>query len=326
MHSPFGRVLRAIRDDEDVAAVAGKHVLAFKVKAFAVGAAVLGVAGALYAHETSYIAPDIFAPLLTLNIILALVAGGVGNNAGAVLGAVLIVVLLEGTRFAAPFLPFLAPAQIAAVRELLVSGLLLVILRVLPAGIVPERIVDVMSCPRARSSQSPYSSRSRVFSTLPVAVCGSSSTNTTSSGSHHLAILSDRNASISSLVTVGTLLAMHQQQRPLLPARMARGDHRGLQHRGMAHRQVLDLDRADPLAARLDHVLGAVGDGDEPIRVHVRHVAGAEPAVIVHHLAAGALEIARQHPRPAHLDLADRSARRAAIRCPSSSTMRTSAP
>jgi branched-chain amino acid transport system permease protein len=138
--SPFGRVLRAIRDDEDVAAVAGKHVLAFKVNAFAIGAAVLGLAGALYAHETSYIAPDIFAPLLTLNIILALVAGGIGNNTGAVLGAVLIVVLLEGTRFAAPFLPFLAPAQIAAVRELLVSVLLLVVLRILPAGIIPERL------------------------------------------------------------------------------------------------------------------------------------------------------------------------------------------
>jgi branched-chain amino acid transport system permease protein len=138
--SPFGRVLRAIRDDEDVAAVAGKHVLAFKVKAFAVGAAVLGVAGALYAHETSYIAPDIFAPLLTLNIILALVAGGIGNNAGALLGAVLIVALLEGTRFAAPYLPFLAPAQVAAVRELLVSVLLLIILRILPDGIVPERV------------------------------------------------------------------------------------------------------------------------------------------------------------------------------------------
>ena len=139
-HSPFGRVLRAIRDDEDVAAVAGKHVLAFKVQAFAVGAAVLGLAGALYAHETSYVAPDLFAPLLTLNIILALVAGGVGNNMGAVLGAVLIVALLEGTRFAAPLLGFLAPAQIASIRELLICGLLLVSLRMLPAGIIPERI------------------------------------------------------------------------------------------------------------------------------------------------------------------------------------------
>ena len=105
--SPFGRVLRAVRDDEDVAAVAGKHVLAFKVRAFALGAAVLGIAGALYAHDTSYVAPDIFAPLLTLNIILALVAGGLGNNAGAVLGAALIVALLEGTRFIAPLLWFL---------------------------------------------------------------------------------------------------------------------------------------------------------------------------------------------------------------------------
>jgi branched-chain amino acid transport system permease protein len=140
--SPFGRVLRAIRDDEDVAAVAGKHVLAFKVKAFAIGAAVLGIAGALYAHETSYVAPDIFAPLLTLNIILALVAGGIGSNAGAVLGAVLIVALLEGTRFATPWLPFLAPTQAAAMRELLVSVLLLLILRKLPAGIIPERAAN----------------------------------------------------------------------------------------------------------------------------------------------------------------------------------------
>jgi branched-chain amino acid transport system permease protein len=137
--APFGRVLRAIRDDEDVAAVAGKYVLMFKVKAFAMGAAVLGVAGALYAHFTSFIAPEIFAPLLTLNIILALVAGGVGNNAGAVLGAVLIVVLLEGTRFAAPLLGFLSPAQFAAARELLIATLLLAILRVLPDGILPER-------------------------------------------------------------------------------------------------------------------------------------------------------------------------------------------
>ena len=70
----------------------------------------------------------------------ALVAGGVGNNAGAVLGAVLIVALLEGTRFAAPLLPFLAPAQVAAVRELLVSMLLLVVMRAMPGGIIRERV------------------------------------------------------------------------------------------------------------------------------------------------------------------------------------------
>jgi branched-chain amino acid transport system permease protein len=138
--APFGRVLRALRDDEDVAAVAGKPVLLFKVKAFAIGAGVLGLAGALYAHYTSYIAPDIFGPLLTINIVLALVLGGVGNNAGAVVGTAILVGVLEGTRFAAPLLSFLSAGQIAAMRELLISGLLLVTLRMLPSGLVPERI------------------------------------------------------------------------------------------------------------------------------------------------------------------------------------------
>ena len=138
--SPFGRVLRAIRDDEDVAAVAGKRVLWFKLRAFAVGAGVLGLSGALYAHFTSYIAPDLFAPLLTLNVVLALVAGGLGNNAGAVLGSVLLIVLLEGTRFVAPLLPWLEPAQTAALRELLIAVLLLAAMRVLPGGVLPERL------------------------------------------------------------------------------------------------------------------------------------------------------------------------------------------
>ena len=94
-HAPFGRVLRAIRDDEQIAQVAGKNVVLFKVKAFGFGTAALGFAGALYGHFTSYIAPDLFAPLLTLYIKLSLLAGGLGNSAGAVLGAVLVVFFLE---------------------------------------------------------------------------------------------------------------------------------------------------------------------------------------------------------------------------------------
>jgi branched-chain amino acid transport system permease protein len=145
--APFGRVLRAMRDDEDVAGVAGKHVLAFKVQAFALSAGVLGIAGALYAHDTSYVAPDIFAPLLTLNIVLALVAGGLGNNKGAVLGAVLIVAVLEGSRFIAPLLWFLSPARDAAMRELLISVLLLAILRMMPGGILAERAGETARAP-----------------------------------------------------------------------------------------------------------------------------------------------------------------------------------
>jgi branched-chain amino acid transport system permease protein len=139
-HSPFGRVLRAIRDDEQVASVAGKHVMGFKVRAFAIGAAALGLAGALYAHYTSYIAPDLFVPLLTLYIKLALLAGGLGNNRGALIGAFVVVFFLESTRFVIPLVPGLSAVQGAALRELLIAVLLLVLLRYNPTGLVPERL------------------------------------------------------------------------------------------------------------------------------------------------------------------------------------------
>lgn len=139
-HSPFGRVLRGLREDEQVVQVAGKNVVAFKVKAFAVGAAALGFAGALYAHFTSYIAPDLFAPLLTLYIKLSLLAGGLGNNRGAVLGAFVVVFFLESTRFFIPLLPGLTPVQGAALRETLIAASLLLILRVRAKGLIPEHI------------------------------------------------------------------------------------------------------------------------------------------------------------------------------------------
>ena len=138
--SPFGRVLRAIRDDEQVVAVAGKHVTLFKVQAFAIGAAALGLSGALYAHYTSYIAPDIFVPLLTLYIKLALLAGGVGNNRGALVGAFGIVFLLESTRFVVPLVPWITAVQGAALRELLIAALLIVLLRYRPTGLMPEAL------------------------------------------------------------------------------------------------------------------------------------------------------------------------------------------
>jgi branched-chain amino acid transport system permease protein len=139
-HSPFGRVLRAIRDDDQVAGIAGKWVIAFKVEAFAISAGILGLAGALYGHYTSYIAPDAFVPLITIYIVLALSAGGTGNNYGAVLGAVLIVFFQESTRFVAGWVPGLAAVQIAALREIVISTTLILILRFRPQGILPERL------------------------------------------------------------------------------------------------------------------------------------------------------------------------------------------
>ena len=137
--SPYGRALRAIRDDETAAAVAGKPVRRYKVQAFAIGAGLLGLAGAAYAHFTSYVAPDIFRPLLTIYIFLALTAGGTGNTKGAVLGAVLVMVILEGSRFIEPLFHGMSGAQGAALREIIIGTTLIVVMRIRPEGLLAER-------------------------------------------------------------------------------------------------------------------------------------------------------------------------------------------
>jgi branched-chain amino acid transport system permease protein len=136
--SPFGRVLRAIREDAQVAAFAGKNVLAFKVKAFAIGGALAGLAGALYAHYSSYIVPEIYVPLLTIYIFLALTSGGLGNNFGAVVGAIVVVFFLESTRFLIAVIPWLSAEQLAALREFLIGLGLLLVLYFRPGGLMPE--------------------------------------------------------------------------------------------------------------------------------------------------------------------------------------------
>lgn len=138
--SPFGRVLRAIREDEMIAAVAGKNVLWFKIRAFAVGCAAVGFAGALYAHYSSYIAPDIFQSIVTIHVILAVAIGGTGNMRGAILGAAIVIALGEVTRFLAGSLHVIGSAQAAAVREAIVALVLIIVLNVRKQGLLPERL------------------------------------------------------------------------------------------------------------------------------------------------------------------------------------------
>lgn len=139
--SPYGRAMKAIREDQELAGFAGKNVLGFKVQAFAVSAAIAGLAGALYAHFQSYVSPDHFQPLITIYIFLAVAAGGVGRPAGGVLGAYVVVFFLELTRFLPDLVPWLAPAQFAACREILIGVALILVLRFRPQGLLSEQIV-----------------------------------------------------------------------------------------------------------------------------------------------------------------------------------------
>jgi branched-chain amino acid transport system permease protein len=137
--SAFGRVLRAIREDESVAAVSGKPVFRFKVQAFALGAGVAGIAGVLFAHYLAYVEPNMFQPGESLLVWLALILGGSGNNRGALLGSAVLLGLLEGSRFAKDVIPFLTGVRLAAAQQILVGVVLVVLMIRRPDGILPEK-------------------------------------------------------------------------------------------------------------------------------------------------------------------------------------------
>ena len=150
--SPYGRALRAIREDAQVAQVAGKPVLRLKAQAFALSAAIAGLAGALYGHFTSYIAPDLFLPLITVYVFLAVASGGVGNPTGALIGAYLLMTLLETARFVVELIPAVTAVQRAALKELLIAVTLILVLRLMPKGLAPERIPGA---PRPSTGETP---------------------------------------------------------------------------------------------------------------------------------------------------------------------------
>ncbi|WP_366556209.1 branched-chain amino acid ABC transporter permease [Aquibaculum sediminis] len=138
--SPWGRVLRAIRENEAAARAMGKNALLFRLQAFVLGAVVMGLAGALYAHFVRFISPEAFNPLFaTFLIWVMLIAGGSGNNRGALLGAFVIWIVWSATEIFVTRLPEDLVTRAGALRVLLIGILLQVILLARPQGILPER-------------------------------------------------------------------------------------------------------------------------------------------------------------------------------------------
>ena len=144
--SPWGRVLRAIREEEAATATSGKDIFAFKMQALIVGACVMGIGGALYAHAMGSISYADFTPLYATFIIwVMLMLGGSGNNKGAVLGAFVIWGVWMGSAFLTDWLrPALQaispelPARSPYIRYLLIAVLLELILLFRPQGLWGE--------------------------------------------------------------------------------------------------------------------------------------------------------------------------------------------
>ena len=139
IRSPWGRVLRAIRDDETSAAMSGKNIFHFKMQSLIFGSMVMGVGGALYAHYTKAISPDVFTPLYgTFLMWVMLMAGGSGNNRGAILGAYVIWGIWIGTSFVTNLIPPFLQARAPYIRFLLIGVLLEIILIYRPQGLLGE--------------------------------------------------------------------------------------------------------------------------------------------------------------------------------------------
>lgn len=137
--SPWGRVLRAIREDEVAAQALGKRPVRFRLQAFTVGGAIMGLAGAAQAHFIGFIAPDNYMPVLTFQVWAMLIVGGSGNNRGAIAGAILVWGLWALTAAAvSAFVPPEEQARAAALQIVAIGVGLCLMLLLRPRGLFGE--------------------------------------------------------------------------------------------------------------------------------------------------------------------------------------------
>lgn len=134
--SPWGRVLRAIREDEDAARALGKNVFSYKLQSIALSAALGAIAGYFLALNLAFISPDSFEPLFTFIGYTVLIIGGLASYLGVAVGAIILWTLLEATRFLD--LP-LAAEKVAALRFVIVGVALILLVALRPQGILGKR-------------------------------------------------------------------------------------------------------------------------------------------------------------------------------------------
>ncbi|WP_394357369.1 branched-chain amino acid ABC transporter permease [Halorubrum alkaliphilum] len=135
--SPWGRVLRTIRSDEDLAKALGKNTFAFKMQAFVLGSVIMALAGVFYAHLNLFVNPGDLDPITTFYVWVAVILGGSGSNRGALLGGFVVVAIREGSRFLNDFAWF--PIDGAPLRLLLIGLLIVLVMRFRPQGVLPPQ-------------------------------------------------------------------------------------------------------------------------------------------------------------------------------------------
>ena len=131
--SPFGRALKAMRENEAAVQAIGKNVVAMKLTVFAIAAALASVAGWLYAHYFTFVSAEGFTVELTIYMLAMVIIGGTGNLFGSLVGALVLVALPELLKFVD-----MPPDVADKARNMLYGLLLIVMLRLRPQGLLPE--------------------------------------------------------------------------------------------------------------------------------------------------------------------------------------------
>jgi branched-chain amino acid transport system permease protein len=142
VRSPWGRVLKAMREDETAAVALGKDARLFRLQAFVLGSTTIGLAGALYVSFVGFVSPFDFTPILTFQIWTMLIVGGSGNNKGALIGAAIVWGLwtASGTLIS-KILPAAYQTQGGAVQAILIGTVLVCTLMFRPRGLIGEEPV-----------------------------------------------------------------------------------------------------------------------------------------------------------------------------------------
>lgn len=141
VNSPYGRLLRGVREDEVAARSLGKNPARLRLQAFVIGSMIMGAAGALYVSYTAFISPQDMAPILTFQIWAMLIVGGAGNNRGAILGTVLVWAVWTASGFAlARYAPSAWQLYTGSIQYILIGSVIVGMLLWRPQGLLPERI------------------------------------------------------------------------------------------------------------------------------------------------------------------------------------------
>ena len=139
--SPWGRMLKAIREDEVAAASLGKSPERVRLEAFVLGCMIMGLSGALYVSFIGYVSPWDFLPILTFQIWTMLIVGGSANNRGALLGALIVWGVWTMSGFViSRVVPSEIQAQGGAMQAVLIGLILVVTLLIRPRGLIGEEL------------------------------------------------------------------------------------------------------------------------------------------------------------------------------------------